>query len=99
MNLPFPAQRLVHQIDMFNYPGIHRGHFTRVMATKDVVEIIQRRKIVTPVLVAIANPQPFVGMHVIKRELTFRESSNLRTRMRSSPEPPAEEEQPSHRGF
>jgi len=40
MDLPFPAQGLLNQIDMLDHPGIHRGYFAGMMTTKDVIEIV-----------------------------------------------------------
>lgn len=66
MNLPFTAQRLLHQIDMLDHPRIDRGHLARVMTAKQMIEIVQRGEIVPSALISITNPQSFVGMYVIK---------------------------------
>ena len=99
MNLPCTAQRLLHQIDMLDHPGIHRSHFARVMTTEDMIEIVQCGEIVPPALVPITNPQPLISMHVIKRQLAFRQAFPLRTRRRNVQKPAAQEKHPSHRGF
>jgi len=66
MNLAFAAQRLLHQIDMLDDPGIDRGHLPRVMTAEQMIEVVQRGEIVLPVLISITDPQSFVGMYVIK---------------------------------
>ena len=82
MYFAFTAQPLLHQIDMLDHARIDRGHFPRVMTTEKMIELVQRREIVLPPLIAITHPQSFVGMHVIKRQLALRQDSSLCTRGR-----------------
>ena len=90
VNLTVPSQHLLHQIDMLDHSWIDRGHFARVMTAEDMIEIIQCGEIVLPASITIPDPQPFIGMHVIKRQLAFWKSSRLGTRKRRAQEPTAQ---------
>ena len=72
VNLAFPAKRFLHEIEVFDDTRIHGGHFAGMMAAEDVVQVVQRRKIVAPSFIPVPNPQPLIGVHVIEGQIAFR---------------------------
>ena len=99
MDLSVPTERFLHEIDMLDDARVHRGHFTRMVAAKDVIELIQRRQIVLPLLVPIAHAQPFIGMHVVEGQFALRQSFGLSTRKRRQEKPFAEAQHAGHGCF
>lgn len=96
MNLASTAQCLLHKIDVLNHAGIDGNDFSRVMTAENMIQIVQGGQIVLALLVTIPNPQAFVGMHVIKGQLTFWKDLILGARMRKGKEPSAQEKHPGH---
>jgi len=72
VNLSGAIDRLVHEIDMFKQLHIHGGDFPRVMATHDMIHVIQRRQVVLPRVITITDSQSFIRMHIEKREFSIR---------------------------
>lgn len=99
MDLPLPTERFLHQIDVLDDARVHRGHFTRMVAAKNVIELIQRRQIVLPLFIPIAHAQPFIGMHVVERQFALRQSFGLSTRKTWLEKPFAEAEHAGHGCF
>ena len=97
MDLSGTINRLLHEIHMLQHPYVDGGHFSRVMATKNMVHLIQRRQVIVPCVVSLADSQPFVGMHVEERQLPIGEF--VRTRNRGTQEPAAEQQQPDNGRF
>lgn len=64
MDLAGAGERFVHEIDVFQQLHIYGGDFSCMMATQNMIHLIQRRQIILPRVITIANSQSFVRMHV-----------------------------------
>ena len=62
----------MHEIDVLQHPHIDGGDFSCVMATQNVIHLIQRRQVIIPCVIPIANSQPFVRVHIEEGEFTVR---------------------------
>jgi len=72
MDLAGAIDRFVHKIDVLQQLHIDGGHFSCMMATQNVIHLIQSRQIIVPSLITIADSQSFVRVHVEKGELGVR---------------------------
>jgi len=97
VNLSGAIDRLVHEIDVFKQLHIHGGDFPRVMATHDMIHVIQRRQIVLPRVITITDSQSFIRMHVEKCELGIRKL--IRPRGIGQEKPASEQQEPGNRCF
>jgi len=66
MDLSRAAKGLLHEIEVLNDAGIHRGNFSRVMTTENVIDVVQRRQIVLSAFVTIPQAQPLIGVDIVK---------------------------------
>ena len=97
VNLSGASDRFVHKIDVFEQLHIHGGDFPCVMATHDMIHIIQRRQVVLPRVIAITDSQSFIRMHVEKRELGIRKL--VCPRGVGQEKPASEQQEPGNRCF
>lgn len=78
MDLAGAMNRFVHKIDMLQQLHIHGGDFPGVMAPQNVIHLIQRRQVIVPDLITIADSQSFVRVHVEKSEFGVRKFGRAR---------------------
>jgi hypothetical protein len=69
MDLAGAIDGFVHEIDVFQQSHIDGGDFSCVMATQNMIHLIQRRQVIVPCVITIADSQSFVRMHVEEGEL------------------------------
>jgi hypothetical protein len=62
----------VHEIDVFQHSHIDSGDFSCVMATQNVIHLIQRRQVIIPCVITITDSQPFIRVHIEEGEFTVR---------------------------
>ena len=72
MDLTGPSDRFVHEIDMLQQLHIDSGDFSCVMATQNVIHLIQRRQVIIPCVITITDSQPFIRVHIEEGEFTVR---------------------------
>lgn len=72
MDLAGAINRFVHEIDVFQQLHIDGGDFSCVMATQNMIHLIQRRQVIVPCVITIADSQSFVRMHVEEGEFGVR---------------------------
>lgn len=75
MDLACAIYRFVHEIDVLQQLHIDGGHFSCVMATQNVIHLIQSRQLIVPSLITIADSQSFARVHVKKGEFGIRKLS------------------------
>ena len=80
VNLACAIDRFVHEIDVLQQLHIDGGDFSCVMATQNVIHLIQSRQIIVPCLITIADSQSFVCVHVEKGEFGVRKLGRARDR-------------------
>lgn len=71
MNLAISTEGFLHQVDVLDKLGVHRGHLTSVMTSQDMVDVVERGEVVATLFVAKPDAQPLTGMNIVKRELSF----------------------------
>ena len=89
--------RFVHEIDMLQQLYIDGGDFSCVMATQNVIHLIQRCQVILPCLITVADFQAFVRMYVEKGELGVREFVRVRFRNRGTQQLATEQHKPDSR--
>jgi len=99
VDLPLTAERLLHKIDVFDHARIHGGDLSRVMAAENVVEVVQRRQIVSSALVTIPDTQPLIGVNVVERQFAFRKDFRLSASKTWHEQLSAQAEHACHRSF
>jgi hypothetical protein len=72
MDLAGASDRFAHEINVFQQLHINGGNFSCVMATQNVIYLVQRRQVIVPCVITIANSQSFVRVHVEEGELAVR---------------------------
>lgn len=72
MDLACPGHRFIHKIDMLQQLHIDGSNLSCVMATQNVIYLVQSRQIIVPSLVTKANPQSFVRVHIEKAKFGLR---------------------------
>ena len=72
MDLACAGHRFMHKIDMLQQLHIDGSNFSCVMATQNVIHLVQSRQIIVPSLVTKANPQSFVRVDVEKDKFSLR---------------------------
>jgi hypothetical protein len=97
MDLACAIHRFVHEIDVLQQLHIDGSHFSCVMATQNVIHLIQSRQIIVPCLITIADSQSFVRVHVKKGEFGVRKLS--RARDRGAQQLATEQQKPDNRRF
>jgi len=63
---------------MFQHAYIDGSHFSCVMATQNMIHLIQRGEVIIAFVIAILDSQSFVRVHVKKGEFTVREFAGKR---------------------
>jgi hypothetical protein len=97
MDLAGAMNRFVHKIDMLQQLHIHGGDFPGVMAPQNMIHLIQRRQVIVPDLITIADSQSFVRVHVEKSEFGVRKFG--RAREGRTQQLAAEQQKPDNRRF
>jgi hypothetical protein len=69
---------LLYEIHMFQHTYIDGSHFSCVMATQNMIYLIQRSEVIIAFIIAILDSQPFVRVHVEESEFAVRESACMR---------------------
>jgi hypothetical protein len=64
---------------------IDSGNFSCVMATQNMIHLIQRRQVIIPCVITIADPQSFVRVHVEEGEFGVRKLGRARNRGTQKP--------------
>lgn len=80
VDLAGAIDRFVYEIDVLQQLHINGSDFSCVMATKNMIHLIQRRQVIIPCVIAIADSQSFVGMHVEEGEFAVRKFVRARDR-------------------
>ena len=73
VDLPPTIDRFLNEIHVFQHSHIDGGNFSCVMATQNMVHLIQRRNVIITFIISILDLQPFVRVHVEEGEFTVRE--------------------------
>ena len=94
VNLACPIDRFVHEIYVLQQLHIDGGDFSCVMATQNVIHLIQRRKVIVPCVITIPDSQPFVRVHVEEGEFAVRKF--VCTRDRGMEQPAPEQQKPDN---
>ena len=97
VNLAGAIDHFVHEIYVFQHSHIDGGDFSSVMATQNVIHLIQGRKVIVPCVITIADSQPFVRVHVEEGEFAVRKL--VRARDRGTQQLAAEQQKPDNRRF
>ena len=97
VDLAGASERFVHEIDMFQQLHINGSDFSCVMATQKMIHLIQRRQVIVPCVITIADSQSFVRVHVEEGEFSVRKV--VRARDRGPKQPTPEQQQPDNRRF
>jgi len=96
MDFTWATCRFVHEIDMLQQLHIDGGDFSCVMATQNVIHLIQRSQVILPCLITVADFQSFVRMYVEKGELGVREFVCVRFRNRGTQQLATEQHKPGN---
>jgi hypothetical protein len=76
-----PATHCVlYEIHVLQHAHIDGGNFSCVMATQDMIDLVQRHKVVVACVITIPNSQSFVRAHVEEGEFPI--GKFVRTRKR-----------------
>ena len=78
MDLACAMNRFVDKIDMLQQLHIHGGDFSRVMASQNVIHLIQRRQVIVPYLITIADSQSFVRVDIEEGKFGVRKFGRAR---------------------
>jgi hypothetical protein len=89
--------RFVYKIDVFQQLHIDGGDFSGVMATQNMIHLIQRGQIIASCVITIADSESFVRVHVEKGEFGVRKLVRAGNRRQQQPAP--EHKQPCNRRF
>lgn len=73
MDFSCAVDRFLYEIHVFQHPYIHGSNFSRVMAAQNMIDFIQRRKIIVSSVIAIANSQSLIRMHIEENKFTVGE--------------------------
>ena len=97
MDLAGAINGFVHEINVLEQLHIDGGNFSCVMATQNMIHLIQRRQVIVPCVITIADSQSFVRVHVEEGELGVRKLG--RARDRGTQNPTAEQQQSDNGRF
>ena len=78
MNFTVVIDRFLYEIYVLQHSDIDGSHFSCVMATQNMIHLIQRRQVIVAIGITIANAQSFVRVHIEEGEFTVRKT--IRTR-------------------
>jgi hypothetical protein len=70
----------MHEINVFEQLHIDGGNFSCVMATQNMIHLIQRRQVIIPCVITIADSQSFVRVHIEEGEFGVRKLGCARDR-------------------
>ena len=62
----------VHEIYMLQHSHIDGRHFSCVMATQNMIDLIQRCQVIVPCVITVTDSQSFVRVHVEEGEFAVR---------------------------
>ena len=97
MNLPGATDRFVHEIDVLQQLHIDSGYFSSVMATQNMIHLVQRHEVIITCIIAIADSQSFIGTHVEEGKFGVRKL--VRTRGRGKKQSAADQQKPDNGRF
>ena len=97
VDLTRTIDRFVHEIYVLQQLHIDGGDFSCVMATQNVIHLIQRRKVIIPCVITIADSQSFIRVHVEEGEFAVRKL--VRARDRGAQQLATEQQKPDNRRF
>ena len=97
VNLACAIDRFVHKIYVLQQLHIDGCDFSCVMTAQNMIHFIQRRKVIVPCVITIADPQPFARVHVEEGEFAVRKFVCTRDRWIEQPAP--EQQKPDNRRF
>ena len=72
MDFAGATDRFLHEIHVLQHSHIDGSHFSRVMATQNMIHLIQRRQVIVPCVISIADSQSFVCVYVEEGEFGVR---------------------------
>ena len=78
MDLAGAIDRFMHEIDVLQHSHIDGSDFSCVMAAQNVIHLIQRRKVIVPCVITIADSQSFVRVYVEEGEFAVRKLGRAR---------------------
>lgn len=78
VDLFLTAEFLLHQIDMLQHTHVDSSDFARVMATQEVIHIIERHKVIVPVFVSVGDIQSLICPDAQQRQPAFWKFTSLR---------------------
>ena len=97
MDLAGAIDGFLHEIHVLQHLYIDGSDFSCVMATQNMIHLIQCHKVIVPCVITISNSQSFVRVHVEEGEFAVRKS--VRTRHRWAQQPATEQQKPDNRRF
>jgi hypothetical protein len=80
MDIAGATNRFMHEINVFEQLHIDGGNFSCVMATQNMIHLIQRRQVIIPCVITIADSQSFVRVHIEEGEFGVRKLGCARDR-------------------
>lgn len=89
VDLAGTTDRFLYKIHVLQHSHIDGGDFSCVMTTQNMIHLIQRRQVIVPCVITIADSQSFVGVHVEEGEFAVRKL--VRARDRGTQKPAAEQ--------
>ena len=89
--------RFVHEIYVLQHSHIDSGNFSCVMATQNMIHLIQRSKFIVPSVITKSDTQSFIRVNVEESEFAVRKV--VRARDRGIQQPATEQQKPDNRGF
>ena len=97
MDLLLRAKLFLHQIDMLKYPHIDRTDLPGLVATEEIIDIIECPKIIGAGFVSIGHIQPLIRPNVDQCQSTFGKLASLNG-LRTN-QPPTQQESPDQRNL
>jgi hypothetical protein len=80
MDIAGAINRFMHKINVFEQLHIDGGNFSCVMATQNLIHLIQRCQVIIPCVITIADSQSFVRVYIEEGEFGVRKLGCARDR-------------------
>lgn len=77
MDLLLRAKLFLHQVDVLKHPYIDRTDLPGLVATQEIIHIIERRQIIAAGIISIGHIQPLICPDVDQRQPTFGKLASL----------------------
>ncbi len=97
VDLTRTIDRFVHEIYVLQQLHIDGGDLSCVMATQNMIHLIQRRKVIIPCVITITDSQSFIRVDVEEGEFAVRKL--VRARDRGTQQLATEQQKPDNRRF